>query len=92
MAAGVEPVTGRVGVELEVLPADVEGSQGRAKPARRGSLDGPVTVVDTLDEEGRQAFLFAGLSFGVLAAGSVFSGGLAELGGLSFLRHARGSG
>ena len=29
-----------------------------------------LAVVDMLDEEGRQAFLFAGLSLGVLAAGS----------------------
>ena len=66
----------------------VEGGQGRAEPARRGSLDGPVIVVDRLDEEGRQAFLFAGLSSGFSQQGSVFSGGLAELGGLSFLRRA----
>jgi hypothetical protein len=46
----------------------VEGGQGRAEPARRGSLDGPVVVDDILDEEGRQAFLFAGLSLRVLAA------------------------
>jgi len=49
---------------LNGRPADEEGSQGRAKPARRGSLDGPVVVVDILGEEGRQAFLFAGCRSG----------------------------
>ena len=83
-----EPVAGRVEVDPLELSASGEGGQGRAEPARRGSLDGPVSVINRLDEEGRQALLFAGLSSGVLAAGSVFSGGLAELGGRSFLRRA----
>ena len=69
MSSRREPVAGRVEVDPLELSVSGEGGQGRAEPARRGSLDGPVIVVDRLDEEGRQAFLFAGLSFGVLAAG-----------------------
>ena len=34
-----------------------EGGQGRAKLARRGSLDGPVKDGDTIDQEPRHGFL-----------------------------------
>jgi hypothetical protein len=34
-----------------------EGGQGRAKLARRGSLDGPVSAGDTIGQEPRQGFL-----------------------------------
>ena len=33
-------------------------------------MTGPVIVVDVLDEEGRQTFVLAGLSLGVVASGS----------------------
>lgn len=74
------------------LPWSGEGGQGRAEPARRGGLDGPVIVVDRLVAGRPSGLPVRGLSLGVVAAGSVFSGGLAELGGRAFLRRARGWG
>jgi hypothetical protein len=43
---GVFPIFGAVRGPVVVLAG--EGGQGRPKAARRGSLDGPVMVIDTM--------------------------------------------